>query len=888
MFPFLSRSLVLRFNAIILSSVIVCLLIMSVLLGEYNRRTSIAELENKAQKMVDLGAMSLQEPLFSFNKKAIDNIIDALLLDEDILAVQVYEGEVDEEAGPLLFKKRPAVESFTFQEMKSHPDFLYSIGITRLGENYLGEVHIVTSKLRVLAVIEESTQIIATSTVVLIGIIGVLVWLSGRKILNIPIHQLTKSADQLAHGFLEVKIDTKRSDELGDLARSFDDMRKAIQKKLADLKVLNTTGETMAGFFKQTEILRTTFDIMQSQTGIERGSIYLLNKNEELELYSVYPEQENPRHAKVFKMGEGIAGSVAQNQEVVSIPDTSKAGNYVMREGEHPKALLCIPMVDNHKTFGVMNFSGKAAGVRFDQDDKNFAETLARMTVVCTKNIQMFNLIEEHNRTLEKKIQERTAALRDLMDNSGQGFLTFDAHYKVQPEYSKACETFFQKPIAGSQALELLYGDRNQERQLFDIVFAETSDLEVLGDLLPQEIEIGHRRLAVEYRKIEPSDDSTQDMKVMIVLTDVTLERQLEAMQRENEERNERILKIAGDKEGFILFLRGLEGLFETIQTMLEAIPAEMDLHALFRQYHTIKGGAASYALEAMAQQAHHIESKLEPLRSDPNAVTSHFIEDLHNETEELQTILHQCLDDLKGLVSEEEWKVKGEISFKVPDSKIEKSLSLLSQITNPNPVSTQLHKTLLNMRLQPIGPVLHKYAFAAEALAHELGKSLKVQTQGEQEEVFFARLEPLFSVLIHLVRNAVDHGLESPEMRADLGKSKTGHIGIVAEHTPEALLLTISDDGQGLDPQKIKQSALDKKIMEPQQLDELDDASVFQLIFHPGFSTKTEVSDVSGRGVGMDAVQAELNALGGQLQIETEINKGTTFKVQVPLSPNV
>jgi two-component system chemotaxis sensor kinase CheA len=188
-----------------------------------------------------------------------------------------------------------------------------------------------------------------------------------------------------------------------------------------------------------------------------------------------------------------------------------------------------------------------------------------------------------------------------------------------------------------------------------------------------------------------------------------------------------------------------------------------------------------------------------------------------------------------------------------------------------------------MSLRMIPVRQVFQKMQRIVRDTSANLDKLVTLQLEGEDTEVDKTILEALGDPLVHLIRNAVDHGIESMEGRLDAGKDAEGQIALRAFHQSGNLVIEIQDDGGGLNPAKLKAKAIEKGILSPNA--RLSDREAYQLIFAPGFSTKAEVTDISGRGVGMDVVKTNIDALQGNIQIETEVGKGTCFRITLPLT---
>ncbi|MET7246653.1 ATP-binding protein [Methylobacterium sp. EM32] len=197
--------------------------------------------------------------------------------------------------------------------------------------------------------------------------------------------------------------------------------------------------------------------------------------------------------------------------------------------------------------------------------------------------------------------------------------------------------------------------------------------------------------------------------------------------------------------------------------------------------------------------------------------------------------------------------------------------------------LSTELHREAVALRLQPLARVFRRFPRPLRDIARDLGREAALILEGEATEVDRDVAEGLFEPLLHLLRNAVDHGIEPPAARRDAGKPATGRIVLRAESRGERVEVSVSDDGRGLDPALIRARAAARGLMAPAALAALDTAGVIDLIFAPGFSTTTEVGAVSGRGVGMDAVREAVMRLGGRCTVESRIGEGTTIRLILP-----
>lgn len=205
--------------------------------------------------------------------------------------------------------------------------------------------------------------------------------------------------------------------------------------------------------------------------------------------------------------------------------------------------------------------------------------------------------------------------------------------------------------------------------------------------------------------------------------------------------------------------------------------------------------------------------------------------------------------------------------------------------VSNLDVVTADLQTAVMKTRMQPIKKVFGRFPRLVRDLARQLKKEINLELVGEETDLDKNLVEALADPLVHLVRNAVDHGVEMPDEREAAGKARTGRVVLSAEQEGDHILLSISDDGKGMDPNILRAKAVEKGLMDKDAAERLSESDCYNLIFAPGFSTKTEISDVSGRGVGMDVVKTKISQLNGSINIFSAKGQGSKIAIKVPLT---
>lgn len=199
--------------------------------------------------------------------------------------------------------------------------------------------------------------------------------------------------------------------------------------------------------------------------------------------------------------------------------------------------------------------------------------------------------------------------------------------------------------------------------------------------------------------------------------------------------------------------------------------------------------------------------------------------------------------------------------------------------------VTTELQNVVMSLRMVPIDRVFSRFPRMVRDTAKDLGKEVELTIVGKETELDRTIIDEIGDPLVHLIRNAIDHGLESTVERKRVGKNEKGRIELKSYQSGNEVFIEVSDDGKGIDVKKISEIAVAKKLVSSEQIANIEEQSILQMIFEPGFSTKETVTDLSGRGVGLDVVKTSIESLGGSIDIQTQLGKGTTFVIQLPLT---
>ncbi|ABZ85155.1 chea signal transduction histidine kinase, putative [Heliomicrobium modesticaldum Ice1] len=487
---------------------------------------------------------------------------------------------------------------------------------------------------------------------------------------------------------------------------------------------------------------------------------------------------------------------------------------------------------------------------------------------------------EKQIRLLEK--QKET--IKNLMDNAGQGFLSFGNDLVIFNEYSLECVDIFEREIGGLNFLELIGCHLSQEeRETTDAVlkgiFNANNSLErnVYISLLPSEIKVAEKIIQCEYKVIPQLEQKI----VMAILTDITEKKALEQKMIEEKNNLKMVLKALSCQSDIINGMDGFKELMEkTVPEILESgySPAEK-LSEIYRAVHTYKGDFSQLHLSHTAAHLHELEDRLS-LLTDSGNVTVEAIKEIVDSVD----CEHYLARD-REIITE----ILGEDFFCQSQTfavSLDRIIEIEQRVTAAfsDEQQAELLSLIRRLRCSNFKDILAPYGEYVQSLAERLEKGIKpIEISGDDIFIDKRAYTKFCKSLIHVFRNVVDHGIEDMDSRIEAGKPEYGTIRVEVKAESEGFTLVIADDGKGIDPAVIKAKALEKGIYSEEAIDGLSDKEVIEIIFMDRFSTKDEVSIVSGRGVGMAAVRAEVESLGGSVEVCSEVGKGTAFIFRLP-----
>jgi two-component system chemotaxis sensor kinase CheA len=497
------------------------------------------------------------------------------------------------------------------------------------------------------------------------------------------------------------------------------------------------------------------------------------------------------------------------------------------------------------------------------------------------QEIALTKTILEKNSLLEKK----SNSIKNLLDHAGQGFLSFSSDFLIEEDYSLECEKIIERSLRNVSYLELislLFEERMVAVQQMALqrYFDSSSKIkdEAYLSLLPNECEIGEKTIRLDYKPIE----FLGEKKLMVVLTDISEKVALERSMEEERQNQRLIVKALTNSGDINNMFEELKEFFETgiRLTLANNQVGEEVFNEIFRQVHTFKGDFAQFGLHNTSGKLHILEDKLQRLKENKQQTRQAITEVLAGVTTE--ELLSKDKEVLTNILGEDFLQKNNKLSVS-PDAVTE--LAALVQKVCPEDQCKAILPYINKLKCINMKTLLSQYEDYVRYLAERLAKPMPNFTvYGDDVWIEKEDYSNLFKSSVHLFRNICDHGIEYPEERAERQKNLRGNITChISDNGCGNILIEISDDGQGIDPAVIRQKALESGLFKEEDLAHWREEEIINLVFTQGFSTKSKVDTLSGRGVGMAAVKEAVEQLNGRISLKSCPGIGTSYLIIIP-----
>ncbi len=496
-----------------------------------------------------------------------------------------------------------------------------------------------------------------------------------------------------------------------------------------------------------------------------------------------------------------------------------------------------------------------------------FAFLLAQSIILAKRFARAFeqvSIAEKEIRTLnddlELKVIERTHTIRTILDNVRSGFLMIDSEYRIMDGFTKSCWEILGPQVASKVQLVDLLDLSSREKMLLELALRQAFDDMMPEDVtlaqIPSRFHLGRKVVGVQGSVVRNSLGKPEAL--LLSISDAS---QLVKAEQEST-KNKSLLKIISEKTSFRSFIKDSLDSLNGCMPLLE----QQNQKEISMVLHTLKGNFALYGLEPIAAFIHEIEEKRVLSKVDIKAIVQ--------TVEEFITLNGGILGlETHGLEKD---------TYEVAGDSLQKLESDLQKAGPSRGVLLALNSWVREVRMVPVRELLGPIEANVERVADALGKHVDFAIEGAELRVDPHRMRLPLKNLIHAVINSIDHGIEYPEERGD--KDPSGQVKISFCYDELAYLkVIVQDDGRGLDLDLIRQHALNKGLVTAQEIEKMAEPEIQALIFRQGFSTKSDVSEFSGRGVGIAALDYAVRSLGGQIRVYSKSHEGTVIDISIP-----
>jgi predicted ATPase/GAF domain-containing protein len=706
----------------------------------------------------------------------------------------------------------------------------------------------------------------------------------------------TKQIEKKYRSVFYSDFETKRINSVNKLY--FESTTGTREKTIAlDAATIIKSTQAISGEIILEDLLKKLTYILIENAGAQKV-IYLIKENNDYFIEAVGFAEESKIEVlqgcalnKYDNIPKGVVNYVIHSKELIILDRNSfdeKFTNDPYILAYKPKSILCMPILRKAEVTGVIYLENNLIEGAFIKDRVEILKVISSQLAISMENANIYKNLELLNNSLEQKVKERTLELNELLikvysllDNSGEGFLTFDSNFIIDPEYSSECFKIFSKDIAGFNVLNLLFPNNSDILSTFSMsisMILEAKDefkKNVLISLLPPLIIINKRCIKIKYKILD-------NLKVMLILTDVTHEKELEEKVKEEKDRLKLIVASFTNTDDILELVNSFSLFIDAgFKTILQwNVGFDEKLSEIYRSIHTFKGSFSQFNFISLPKELQKLESELSALKKAEadfeNRILAIF------EKSECKFAFESDIKIIIDILGQNFFDKTTKIFIEETEAiKLEKAVTVISEkFTDREDNDLSEAMEIMNtLRYNNIKEMLGIYTDYTYNLAEKMGKSIyKFKIEGSDIKVDPNRFSAFIKSLIHVFRNAVDHGLETLDERFESGKSDLGKITCIVEKRNMFISIVIEDDGKGIDLQKIKDKAIENRLIDHDVLSCLTDAQLVDLIFTDSFSTKDSINELSGRGYGLSAVMMETKKLNGTIQVDTSLGRGTKF----------
>ncbi len=500
------------------------------------------------------------------------------------------------------------------------------------------------------------------------------------------------------------------------------------------------------------------------------------------------------------------------------------------------------------------------------------------ITIPIVRNIKrLFKVIDDSKKNMET-----------LLNNLDQGFMVYSSDGVIHQGASKAATNLFGQDPVGLKFTDVLDAKTPEEQNRIEswlkVLFSGKLPFSEAKQWGPRSFEkLDNRYVELDYRpilKLNAEEDSEELEAVICIASDKTQEKIFQKNAEREQARLNFIANVAMGRDLFIGFLK--ESRANLASTKAEIETPNPNINLLFRLVHNLKGNTNAFKMPEVSKLAHSLENTFAQIR-DGSKSLEECREQLIKDILFLDNSFENYILENKEFIGDVDTAVEKRLVLANDIYQFENEIKLMSG------VDSEVYRSFMSrFVLEDLSNGFNRFEKVVSDVADQLGKNVKLNLSQSGIKVCLVEYASLFSDMVHLFRNAVDHGIEEAYLRDDANKPIQATIDVsfkkVVKNNENFVQIIVRDDGGGVNADIIRKKSIEKGLLNPSESSQINNEQIIQYIFKPGFSTQENVSEISGRGVGLDAVKYQAEKLGGSTWVETELGKWTQFFIEVPI----